>query len=66
MAINVQVKARYNESPERLIRRFSKKVRKEGVIDDIKSKMYYEKPSIKRRRKEARSRFLRTLKTENK
>lgn len=66
MAVNVKVKARYGESAERLIRRFTKKVKKEGVLEDARNKMFYEKPSIKKRRKEARSRFMRRLgNTEN-
>tara|TARA_R100000808_G_C2145227_1_gene153051 strand:- start:2144 stop:2347 length:204 start_codon:yes stop_codon:yes gene_type:complete len=51
---HVQVTARPNESVERLIKRFSKKVRNEGIIEDVKNKMYYEKPSARRRREKAR------------
>jgi len=47
---NTEVFARRNESAEQLIKRFSRKVRKEGIIEQYKEKMYYEKPSDKRRR----------------
>ena len=50
MAINLQVKARNGDSSERLIKRFIKKVKKEKIIDKVKERMYYEKPSAKRRR----------------
>jgi len=67
MAVNITVKARYGESAERLIRRFSKKVRNDGLLEEMRNNMFYEKPSVKKRRKSARSRFLqRTNKTENK
>jgi len=60
---NVEVVLRRNESTEALIKRFSKKVRREGIIEEAKSRMYYEKPSDKRRRDKARSkRILKSLK----
>jgi ribosomal protein S21 len=50
MAVNVEVFARRNEDAERLIKRFSKKVRNEGIIDECKERMFFEKPSVKRNR----------------
>ena len=50
MAVNVEVFARRNEDTERLIKRFSRKVRKEGIMEEFRERMYYEKPSDKRRR----------------
>jgi len=35
----------------RLIKRFVKKVKKSGIIDEYKERMYFEKKSDKRRRK---------------
>ena len=52
--VNVQVKARRNEPAENLIKRFSRKVKKEGIVDQVKNRMYYEKPSTKRRREKVR------------
>ena len=49
-AINVEVKARQREHYDRLIRRFRKKVKKEGFLDLVKERKYYEKPSAKRKR----------------
>ena len=55
--INVEVRAKYpDENPEKLIRRFTKKVKKERVIEDYRERMYYEKPSKKKRRLQARRR----------
>ena len=55
-AIRVEVEARHpDESFERLVKRFLKKVKKERVIEIFLEKRYYEKPSL-RRKKEARRR----------
>ena len=52
MPINVEVKPKRNESPEAMIKRFIKRVKKEGVIDEWRNRcMYYEKPSVGRRLK---------------
>ena len=34
-----------------LIKRFIKKFKKLGILDEIKNRRFYEKPSVKRRRK---------------
>ena len=62
MAVNVEVFARRNEDAERLIKRFSKKVRREGVIDECKERMFYEKPSVKRSRIKRRNKKRRETK----
>ncbi|HAW79366.1 MAG TPA: 30S ribosomal protein S21 [Balneola sp.] len=60
--INVYVTARKNESGESLIKRFSRKVKKEGIIEECKNRKYYEKPSVKKRRdKLKRKRVLKKL-----
>jgi len=51
---HVEVKARRNEPTEKLIRRFSKKVREERIIEEARERMYYIKPSVKRRREKIR------------
>tara|TARA_R110001583_G_scaffold6811_9_gene34318 strand:- start:2209 stop:2421 length:213 start_codon:yes stop_codon:yes gene_type:complete len=58
--VNVQVRARRNESTENLIKRFSRKVKREGLLEEVKNRKYYEKPSVKRRREKVRRK--RTLK----
>ncbi len=42
-----------NESFESLLRRFGKKVQQDGILAEIRHRGSYEKPSIKRKRKEA-------------
>ena len=45
-----------NESFENLLRRFNKKVQQSDVLGEVRRREYYEKPSIKRKRKEATKR----------
>ena len=47
---NLIIKPRKNESADRLIKRFIKKVKKLGIIQEVKDKRYYTKPSDKRRK----------------
>ena len=50
-AINVEVRLEETRGDQnRLIRKFMKKVKKERIIEDYLDKVYYEKPSVKRRR----------------
>ncbi|MFC1968237.1 30S ribosomal protein S21 [Chloroflexota bacterium] len=48
-----QVVAHDNESFESLLRRFNKKVQQEGIMSEVRRREYFEKPSIKRKKKEA-------------
>ena len=50
------VTANDNESFENLLRRFNKKVQQEGILSEVRRREHYEKPSIKRKRKEAAKR----------
>lgn len=47
-----QVKIEDNESFEKALKRFKKKVEKEGILKQIKARKHYEKPSEKKRRKQ--------------
>jgi small subunit ribosomal protein S21 len=53
---------RKGEKPEDLIKRFKKKFSKSGISKEVREKMYFEKPSDKRRRKKAQS--IRAIKRE--
>lgn len=48
-----QVRLDKDEGFESLLRRFSKRVQQAGILPEIRRREYYEKPSIKRKRKEA-------------
>ncbi len=45
--------ARENESFENLLKRFNKRVQQDRIRTEIRRHEYYEKPSIKRKRKKA-------------
>jgi len=44
-----------NESFESLLRRFSRKVRQDGILREVRHREYFEKPSVERKRKAAAS-----------
>lgn len=46
-----EVEIRKGESFESALRRFKKKIEREGIIREIKERKHYEKPSEKRRKK---------------
>ena len=49
--VEVEARTRYTDENERLIKKFCRKVKKNGVLDLVKKRRYYEKPSVKRKRK---------------
>ena len=56
MACNIKIVARPGEHPERLIRRFVKKVKKKGILEKYRERTsYYIKPSERRRIKRQRA-----------
>ena len=60
-AVNLQVKARNNESPERLVKRFQKRVKKERILEKYKERSRFRKPSEKRRDKLKRAKRKREI-----
>jgi ribosomal protein S21 len=55
MALNYSVKVRRNDNIERVIKRFIKKTKKLGIIDEAKERRFYMKPSEKKRLARKRS-----------
>ena len=54
-SVNIEIKPRYRDEPfERVVRRFMKKAKKERIVENYRDRMYYEKPSVKRKRERAR------------
>ena len=67
MAVLVEVRSRRNEPTDRLIKRFSKKVRRAGVLEEVRDRMFYEKPSDKARKaRRRRKKVLESLKKDKK
>ena len=50
------IKVRENESLDSAIRLFKRQCTKDGIIGDIKKREAYEKPSVKRKKKEEAAR----------
>ena len=55
MACNVKIRPRRNEPIARTIKRFIKKVKKEGIVEEVKERRRYLKPSEKKRKAKKRS-----------
>jgi len=45
-----------NENFENLLKRFNKKVQQAGILSELRHREYFEKPSVRRKRKEAAKR----------
>lgn len=60
------VQVREEESFENALRRFKRKVEKSGVLTELRKRQHFEKPSVKRKRKnvQARKKMLRKLSEE--
>jgi small subunit ribosomal protein S21 len=48
--VNVRVTPKKNENFEKTLKRFMKKVKKERIIEQVKERKHYEKPSVIKRR----------------
>lgn len=57
-AIPLEIRPRPGENMERTIRRFTKKVRNDGILQEAMQRSSFEKPSVKKRRKSSRARYL--------
>ena len=51
----IEVKVKRNESIERALSRFKKKVKESGFLFELKERQYYTKPSEERREKKNRA-----------
>lgn len=60
------VHVRDEESFENALRRFKRKCEKAGILTELKKRQHFEKPSVKRKRKQiqARKKMLRKLNEE--
>jgi len=67
MATNYKTRPRKNESPERFIKRFIKKCKKLGIIDEVKDRRHHTKPSVKKRlaKKKAIARHKKKMRNKN-
>jgi small subunit ribosomal protein S21 len=49
------VKVREGETFEQALRRFKKQCEKAGILSELRKREYYEKPSMKRKKKKAQA-----------
>ena len=52
---HITISSRRNEPFERMLKRFIKMVKKEKIVEEARERMYYEKPSAKKRRLKRRA-----------
>lgn len=57
MNMPITIPVRKNETVDKALRRLKKRLDREGTLRDIREKRYFEKPCMKRRRKEKIARF---------
>ena len=48
-----EVKISENDSFETALKRFNRKIQQDGILAEARRRVHYEKPSVKRKRKEA-------------
>lgn len=48
---HLEVTPRSGESTERMIKRFTKKVRNDGILQEVYDRRFYDKPSVRKRKK---------------
>jgi len=48
-----EVKISENESFDAALKRFNRKIQQDGILAEARRREHYEKPSVKRKRKEA-------------
>lgn len=64
---NISVERKDNESSERLIKRFVRKVKKLKIIEGVKERRYYEKPcEIRARKKRRRASVIKKMNSQSK
>jgi len=49
--MNVVVTAKYDTSADKMVAMFKKKVNQTGLMDELASREYYRKPSVKKKEK---------------
>ena len=59
----MEVVVQDNESLDRALRRFKRKVQRSGLYSELRKRRYYEKPSVRKRRKMKVAKFTQMLKT---
>mgnify|MGYP003120331556 CR=1 FL=1 len=59
-----EIRLNKGESVDRAMRRLKKKVDSEGIIQEVRKRAFYEKPSVKRRREKKASKYKAKMKSQ--
>jgi small subunit ribosomal protein S21 len=54
--MKIEIKMKDGERVDNALRRFRKVVEKSGVLQELRKREYFEKPSVKKKRKQAAAR----------
>ncbi len=49
--VHVEIYVRDQEQFEKMVKKFTRKVKKSGILEEVRERRYYTKPSVKRRMK---------------
>lgn len=49
--VHVEIYIRDQEQFEKMVKKFTRKVKKSGVLEEVRERRYYTKPSVRRRMK---------------
>lgn len=55
--MSIDVRKKRNEPGEKLIKRFNRKVDDSGILRELRDRRFFEKPSVKKRKKTIRARI---------
>ena len=57
----IKIELRKGDDLDKVLRKFKTKIRREGLIDELRDREHYEKPSQKRRKKEEKAKRRETI-----
>ncbi|MDR1256080.1 MAG: 30S ribosomal protein S21 [Puniceicoccales bacterium] len=63
--MSIIISVRKGETVDKALRRLKKRLDREGTLHDVRDKRYFEKPCLKRRRKEKIAKFANFLRLRN-
>jgi small subunit ribosomal protein S21 len=63
--VSIVIPIRKGETIDKALRRLKKRLDREGILRDVRDRRYFEKPSMKRRRKEKIAKFSNFLRVRN-
>ncbi|MDR0715476.1 MAG: 30S ribosomal protein S21 [Puniceicoccales bacterium] len=63
--MSIIIPVRKGEAVDKALRRLKKRLDREGILRDVRDKRYFEKPCLKRRRKEKIAKFTNFLRLRN-